>query len=160
MRVCSARRSFSSWCCLRLSSPLLPISGEWQEFLEERCSHFTHFSSQLHCWYSLRLCLALCETIDLRNTFYWIPRCCCTLDFIQDKEKHIWAYIRGVSFGPAIFHNLTEAWNNFGQFWTPGLLKGVLSNHPCLSARPSLCVSVFKYLRDRSLVFFWIFAWR
>ena len=40
-------------------------------------------------------------------------------------------------------------------FWTPGLLEGVLSNRPC----PSVCWSmvfrwsVFKYLRDRSLVF-------
>ena len=36
------------------------------------------------------------------------------------------------------------------RFWTPGLPEGVLSNHLC-----GLCVrlSVFKYLRDCSLVF-------
>ena len=33
--------------------------------------------------------------------------------------------------------------------WTPGLPDGVLSNHPC---GPSVCPSVFKYLRDCSLV--------
>ena len=37
------------------------------------------------------------------------------------------------------------------KFWTPGLLEGVLSNRPC---QWSVCPwSVFKYLRDRSLVF-------
>ena len=43
------------------------------------------------------------------------------------------------------------------SFWTPGLPEGVLSNHPCLSVcvsvRPCVRPSVFKYLRDRSLVF-------
>ena len=48
-----------------------------------------------------------------------------------------------------------------GTYWTPGLPEGVLSNRPCpsvcLCVRPSVCpsvrVSVFEYLRDRSLVF-------
>ena len=35
------------------------------------------------------------------------------------------------------------------DFWTLGLPVGVHSNRPC----PSVCLSVFKYLRDRSLVF-------
>ena len=34
-------------------------------------------------------------------------------------------------------------------FWTLGLPVGVHSNRPCLSVR----LSVFRYLRDRSLVF-------
>ena len=39
----------------------------------------------------------------------------------------------------------------FRIYWTPGLPKGVLCNHPCLwSVRPSVRLSVFKYLRDRS----------
>ena len=46
---------------------------------------------------------------------------------------------------------------NTKNFWTPGLSEGVLSNRPCPcvcpSVRPSVRVSVFKYLRDRSLVF-------
>ena len=35
------------------------------------------------------------------------------------------------------------------DFWTPGLPIGVHSNRPC----PSVRLSVFKYLGDRSLVF-------
>ena len=35
-------------------------------------------------------------------------------------------------------------------FWIPGLSVGDLSNCPC---QWSVCLSVFKYLRDRSLVF-------
>ena len=43
------------------------------------------------------------------------------------------------------------------DFLTPSLPEGVFSNRPCLSVH----VSVFKYLRDRSLVFsetlqFWV----
>ena len=36
---------------------------------------------------------------------------------------------------------------------TPGLPEVVLSNRPCPCVRPCVRVSVFKYLRDRSLVF-------
>ena len=40
------------------------------------------------------------------------------------------------------------------SFWTPGLPEGVLSNRSCPSLRgPLVRPSVFKYLRDRSLVF-------
>ena len=53
------------------------------------------------------------------------------MDFLIAKLKKVMAYI----------------------FWTPGLPEGVLSNRPCPSVRPSVCVSVLKYLRDRSLVF-------
>ena len=38
-------------------------------------------------------------------------------------------------------------------FWTPGLPVGVHSNRPCLSVRPSVRLSVFKYRGDRSLFF-------
>ena len=38
-------------------------------------------------------------------------------------------------------------------FWTPGLPVGVHSNRPCPSVHPSVRLSVFKYLRDCSLVF-------
>ena len=38
-------------------------------------------------------------------------------------------------------------------FWTPGLLVGVHSNRPCPSVHLSVGLSVFKYLRDCSLVF-------
>ena len=39
------------------------------------------------------------------------------------------------------------------KYWTPGLPVGVHSNRPCPSVRPSVRLSVFKYLGDRSLVF-------
>ena len=32
-------------------------------------------------------------------------------------------------------------------FWTLGLPEGILSNHPCLSVRVSVRVSIFKYLK-------------
>ena len=38
-------------------------------------------------------------------------------------------------------------------FWTLGLPEGVLSNRPYPCVCVSVCPSVFKYLRDRSLVF-------
>ena len=38
-------------------------------------------------------------------------------------------------------------------FWTLGLPVGVHSNRPCLSVRLSVHLSVFKYLRDFSVVF-------
>ena len=39
-------------------------------------------------------------------------------------------------------------------FWTPGLPVRVLSNRPCgPCVRPSVSVFVFKYLKDRSLIF-------
>ena len=38
----------------------------------------------------------------------------------------------------------------FAYFWTPGLPEGV---HVITHVRPSVGPSVFKYLRDRSLVF-------
>ena len=41
----------------------------------------------------------------------------------------------------------------YSSFWTQGLPVGVHSNRPCPSVRLSVCLSVFKYLRDRSLVF-------
>ena len=40
-----------------------------------------------------------------------------------------------------------------GQFWTPGLPEGVLSNSPCPCVCLCVRVSVFRYLRDCSLVF-------
>ena len=44
------------------------------------------------------------------------------------------------------------------SFWTPGLPEGVLSICLCgPSVCPCVCVSVFKYLRDHSLVFSEIF---
>ena len=39
------------------------------------------------------------------------------------------------------------------KYWTPGLPVGVHSNRPCPSVRPSVRLSVFKYLGNRSLVF-------
>ena len=42
----------------------------------------------------------------------------------------------------------------FNVFWTSGLPEGVLSNHlrvPCVL--PCVCPSIFRYLRDCSLVF-------
>ena len=43
--------------------------------------------------------------------------------------------------------------NTNNHFWTLGLSEGVLSNRPCPSVCPSVRVSVFKYLRDCSLIF-------
>ena len=43
----------------------------------------------------------------------------------------------------------SEKTNISSTFWTPGLPEGVLSNRPC----PCVCLFVFKYLRDGSLVF-------
>ena len=43
--------------------------------------------------------------------------------------------------------------NFWKTFWTPSIPGGVISNHPCPSVCPSVHVLVFRYLRDRSLVF-------
>ena len=40
-------------------------------------------------------------------------------------------------------------------FWTQGFPDGVLSNHPC----PSVCWSIFEYLRDHPLVFSNFITW-
>ena len=75
------------------------------------------------------------KTIENRKFYYFIC--------IADKAKNI-LYQR--SKGKFSLVHIQSVFS----FWTLGLPEGVLSNHPC---GQSVCPSVFRYLRDRSLVF-------
>ena len=60
-------------------------------------------------------------------------------------------YQINTEFEMQIYIYLLAFFNPKWEFWTPGKPEGVLSNRPCLCS--VVHWSVFKYLRDRLLVF-------
>ena len=116
------------------SLSMLCIKGA-MKFNKDRNSYLL-FQSPFPFWHLHRLCLCFPEI------FQWV----CWHATVKDWQSQLvsvdleivdmWLFVYSVCF-----------------FWTLDLPEGILSNRPCPCVGVFVCVSIIKYLRDRSLFF-------